>query len=826
MPSSTSVTTCLGAEVDAGQYREVLPELLEIVGQNPFHEELRGTLMLALYRADQQAAALSSYAQVRKLLANELGVNPGLHLQSLYLRILNADPKLLLERDAQHYQLTTLSGDNSQSNESPAEARGVSSSAQLPRPLSSFVGRHNQLVKARSYVKAEHANSVIVMAIAGAAGVGKSAFAIRLAHELAPMYPDGQFHLNLRGFEPSGQPLEAAQALRTLIDSLGIDSSQLPLSLDPLSAHYRGHLAGRKVLLLLDNARDAAQVISLLPGNPGSLVIVTSRNQLTSLVTHHEAKVITLDTLSAEEADELLWRRLGEDRMAAEPEARRRIAERCAYLPLALAIISARAASHPEFPLSTLAEELSEIGGRVEQLSLETDQTASNLRAVFSLSLEGLSSAAQELFRMLAHHPGPEASTESLASLAGQPVDTVRRLLNELTQSHLLTESMPGRYAFHDLLRAYAMELAESRVGNQNVPRMRILDHYLQSSCNASRALDPHVSALTLSPPMLGVSPQTFSGQRAALAWFGSEHQILLRCIDQALADRHDQQAWQIAVSAIHYLDRRGHHEDLRATHEKARQAAQRLGDTAAEALALRGLAKSHAMLGDWGTARSFAEQTVELLSNHPDAAVRAESHRQLAWVAHEQSDSATALKHTQKALDLHLQGDNASLIAKSLNSLAYCKISLFQYSIAISHCQEALRLLHGLHDQSGEADVLDTLGLALQHAGKNQDAVDIYESSVDLATRAGSAVWGIADTLLRLGQSYNLLGRVDESRRAWVRALEMLESITHSNAERLRCHLDELLSEIPPQRSLGLAGRYKQVGRVSLRCVFGGFAQ
>jgi hypothetical protein len=319
---------------------------------------------------------------------------------------------------------------------------------------------------------------VVISAVSGTAGVGKTALAVYWAHQVADRFPDGQLYVNLRGFDPSGSVMHPAEAVRRFLDALNVPPERIPVDLDAQAVLYRSQLAGKRMLVVLDNARDTAQVRPLLPGAPGCLVLVTSRNQLTSLIAGDGARPISLDLLTDEEARQLLARVLGVDRVAAEPAAVAEIITRCARLPLALALVAARAAVGPHGELQLLAEELRDTQQRWQLLT--GDEPTTNVQAVFSWSYQALTPHAARLFRLLGLHPGPDIAAAAAASLAGLPPSTVRPMLAELVRASLLAEHSPGRYAFHDLLRAYATDLAQRTDSDRqrHAATARILNHY------------------------------------------------------------------------------------------------------------------------------------------------------------------------------------------------------------------------------------------------------------------------------------------------------------------------------------------------------------
>jgi len=347
--------------------------------------------------------------------------------------------------------------------------------------VASFVGRSGHLRALDALLQDQGAapTAVVISAIAGMAGVGKTALAVHWAHRVAGRFPDGQLYVNLRGFDPGGAGLDPGQALHGFLEAFGVPPARIPEDLAAQSGLFRSLLAGKRMLVLLDNARSAEQVRPLLPGSPGCLAIVTSRDKLAGLVATEGARPLALDLLTAADARDLLARRLGADRVAAEPAAIACIIAACARLPLALTIAAARAATSPTFPLAAIAAELREAASALDPF--DAGESATDVRTVFSWSYRALSAPAARMFRLLGLHPGPDVAVTAAASLAAVPPGQARALLAELTRAHLLAEHAPGRYAFHDLLRAYASELASAQEcpADRASAVHRLLDHYL-----------------------------------------------------------------------------------------------------------------------------------------------------------------------------------------------------------------------------------------------------------------------------------------------------------------------------------------------------------
>ncbi|MEU3143581.1 BTAD domain-containing putative transcriptional regulator [Streptomyces sp. NPDC006999] len=436
----TALEARLDVDVQLGRHHEVIAELIPLTGRHPLREQLCRLLMLALYRSGRQAEALAAYRGTRSALVRELGVEPGASLQNLHDRILAADPALMPDpapaplrpayplrqlrpsvtpvasepsvvasADGRAGDDTATGGrtaDEPASDDGPADRptdgadrcdphgtpEGTARPAQLPADLPTFAGRHAELERTEALLPEDGSppSTVVISAIGGMGGIGKSTLAVHWAHRVADRFPGGQLYINLRGFDPTGSAVTPDDAVRIFLDALGVPPMRIPSGLDAQVALYRSLLARSRLLILLDNARDTEQVRPLLPGSPGCLVIVTSRNRLTGLVAGEGAQPLTLDQMTSAEAHDLLARRLGTDRLAAEPEAADEIIARCGRLPLALAIVAAHACAHPAFPLSAIADEVSDSHGSLDAFAGGDDITT-DVRAVFSWSYKALS---------------------------------------------------------------------------------------------------------------------------------------------------------------------------------------------------------------------------------------------------------------------------------------------------------------------------------------------------------------------------------------------------------------------------------------------------
>jgi DNA-binding SARP family transcriptional activator len=532
----------LDAELHLGCHAQAVPGLQRLVREHPLREHPHALLMLALYRCERQAEALAVYQDARRVLVGELGVEPGAELRELHQRILVADPAL---------------APPGAPPEAPAPEAGPAVPAglapltprQLPGMAAHFTGRVSELAALDAMLRAagdEEPGTVVITTICGAAGVGKTALAVRWSHRVADQFPDGQLYVNLRGFDPSGTPAETGEVIRGFLEALGVAAERIPPGLATQAGLYRSLLAGRKLLIVLDNARCEQQVRPLLPAGPGCLVLLTSRSALTGLAAAEGARLLSLRVLDPAEARQMLAARLGCQHAEADP-AVAEIARLCAYLPLALSVAAARAAARPGFPLAALATELR--AGRSRLDALDSGDPEVSVRGVFSWSQEWLSDPGRRMFRLLGVHPGPDISVAAAASLAGADRAEASRSLAELTRAHLLAEHRPGRYAFHDLLRAYAAEqvTAGGIDGERREAIGRVLDHYRHTANAANRLLQPAGDALaTITPPRPGVTPERLAGSAEARAWLHAERRVLLALLALAADDGIDTRGWQL----------------------------------------------------------------------------------------------------------------------------------------------------------------------------------------------------------------------------------------------------------------------------------------
>jgi tetratricopeptide (TPR) repeat protein len=663
----------------------------------------------------------------------------------------------------------------------------------LPAPVPSFTGRQAELRALSSALGGGDGTrgAVLVFVIIGTAGVGKTTLAVHWAHQVAAHFPDGQLYVNLRGFDPAGQTMAPAEAVRCLLDALRVPAQRVPPSLDGQHALYRSLLADKRMLVVLDNARDTGQVRPLLPGSSGCVVLVTSRNQLTGLVAADGAHPVVLDLLSPAEAREFLTRRLGTTRVAAEPVAAEEIATRCARLPLALAIAAARAVVQPRLTLRCLASEVRDTQHRWAVLTADDDAT--DVRTVFSWSYDALSPPAARLFRLLGLHPGPDLTEAAAASLAGLTPTEVRPSLAELARAYLTVEHVPGRYALHDLLRDYAAELARTTDPADQRQRAvrRMLDHYLHSAFAGDRLLSAHRDPIGLGPPASGCRPEAPADLGRALDWFSAEHAVLLAVLDLAVTGW-DTYTWQLAWSLATYLERQGHWQEWVGSGYVAVAAAERTGDRSAQAAARRLVARASLEAGRIDEAHAELRRAAQLFEESGDLVQQAHTHLLISDVCERRGHLADALDNARRALDLYRAGGHLRGHADALNTVGWYHACLGEHQHAITYCEQAL----ALHQRLGPGIVLattwDSLGYAHHHLGHHSRSVTCYQHAVDMFRELGDR-HREAESLTRLGEVHRDAGDLVATADAWHRALTILDDLEHPDADDLRARLGQL---------------------------------
>lgn len=774
----TTIEQRVELDIALGGAIDVITELRRLVAENPLRERLRELLMLALYRANRQADAVGEFHAARRCLRDELGIDPGPDLDGLYQRILRADPDLLR---------SAIIGDQ------PPGAlhdEGRAAPAELPHALPSFTARTAELRRLDALIGGDAAaTQMVTIAITGTAGVGKTSLALTWAHRVRELFPDGQLYVNLRGYEPSGEIVHPAQAIRGFLDSLSSRPRALPVDLAGQAALYRSMLAGRRMLVVLDNARSAEQARPLLPGTPGCVVLVTSRSQLAGLVASEGAHAVDLDLLSADEARGLLELRLGSVRVATEPLAVDQIITACARLPLALTIAAARA--RPQISLAAVAVELMDA-----QLGLDVfngGEAMSDIRTVFSWSYDRLSTSARRVFRLLGMHPpAPDISLHAVASVAGVNVRETRGLLAELTEANLVTEQQAGRFVMHDLLRAYAGELAalEEPAAECALAARRTVDYYLHTAYAADRLLAPHREGeIEIGGPVAGVTVPDLADHAGALAWFSVEHVGLLAAARHGVDLGLDEQVWQLCWSLTHHFEYHAQWHDSVSAYSIALDAAGRLGNSRAAALIHQLLSRPYVRLSRFAEADAHLESALVYFEGVGDVGAQAHVHRLMCWVFERKGRYADALAQAARALSLYREAGSRTGEARALNAVGWFHALLGDVHSALLSCHQALALQQQIGDRNHEAETHDSIGyLYLRYADYGRSA-ESYLRALTIYRALGDR-FDEAETLTALGDARSAAGDEVTARAAWSGALAIFDELAHPDADLVRTRL------------------------------------
>jgi DNA-binding SARP family transcriptional activator/Tfp pilus assembly protein PilF len=779
--------------LERGDHARLLADLGRRTAAHPFDERLAGQLMLALYRSGRQADALDHYERVRGRLSEELGVDPSPALQRLRSQLLSGDPVLAVAGGDGSPNRTPGGGRTDEAPTVREAPRWLTVPRQLPAPPSSFTGRSDQISELDTAMAPQSRgdSAAAIAAIGGSGGMGKSWLALCWAYRNMDRFPDGQLYLNLRGFDPADEPLAPEVALGNLLEALGVPASAVPSRLDAQGALFRSLTAGRRMLVLLDNARDSSQVVPLLPGGPSCAVLVTSRQTLTGLVTAHGARPVALDVLSDAEAYELLLSHLGTHRLAAEPEAVAALIDHCGGLPLALGIVAARAATRPEAPLSLLADELRSAATRLD--ALNAGEVAVNLRSVLSCSVVALGGQAARVCVLLGLAPGPDIGLPAVASLVAAPIARTRAWLAEVLYAHLSQEAAPNRYRMHDLVRLYLSERARS-VAEYDEATNRVLDHYLHTAHAADNAIRAGSDPIPLTPARPGVVAEPITDHSRALDWFTAEHDVLVAAVEQAAAHGFDSHAWQLAQACQTFLSRREHWHDLLRTQRTAVGAAQRLADPLAQTYAHRGLGNAYIGLGRYEQAHAQLELALEFAAAVDEPVCLAHAHRGLGRLFAKQGRFDAALPHDERALEIYGRAANPFGQAAALNALGWHLTHLGESQAAVTRCSQALALYEKLGDRHGQALTWDSLGYARFRLGEHRAAVACYERAVEIFRELDHRKL-MGASLVELGDVLHAAEDALAARGVWEEALRVYAELRDPAADGVRERLRRVVS-------------------------------
>ncbi|QUQ62334.1 AfsR/SARP family transcriptional regulator [Kutzneria sp. CA-103260] len=737
-----------------GQHAALVPELLARAGEHPLDERAAGQLMLALYRTGRQAEALTRYEDVRRRLAADLGADPGPELRELHQRILTADPALTTRRP-------------------------VVVPRQLPAPPAWFAGRTAEL-EALSQALAV-GDTVPVATVWGNGGIGKTALALRWAHRHLDEFPDGQLHVNLRGFDATADPVPPSVALRAFLEALGVAGGDVPTDLDGQAALYRSLLADRRMLVVLDNAADSAQVGPLLPGSPTCAVIVTSRDRLAGLVSNHGARPLSVG---------LLGDRIGAALVAAEPEAVSELLACCAGFPLALSLVAGRAQTRPGFPLAALAAELRDATTRLGVL--DEDDPGAGVSAVLSCSHRALPAEQARVFALLGLSPGPDISLGAAAAITGLPPARIAPVLRGLERLSLLQQDVPGRWRMHDLVRLFAV----SRVVDAREPALRrLVAFYIHSGAAADRALDVFSQAVEYVPLPPDCQPDEPAD---GMGWFDSERACLLAVQRLAVELRWHTEVWQLAWVTVVYCYRRGLHLDNLAFWEASLLTLSHV-DSETAAIIHRMAGRAYSRVQRFPESLDHLQNALGLIDPDRDPVNLCRTEQAIALVYKRLHEWQPALDHQLAALDAARRTGEPIWVGEALNLVATFAARLGRHDWARTRCAEALAIFRQHKDIENEADATDVLGVIAAMTGDHATAVGHHQRALDLYRQSGNNTV-IGATLADLGRAQLALGQLDAARDAFQQAIAVYDRQSRdAEADAVRQELANLL--VPSQR-------------------------
>lgn len=663
---------------------------------------------------------------------------------------------------------------------------------QLPPDLEAFRGREEALKAVHRYTDqiAKGGGHVVVSALGGMAGVGKTALAVHWAHQAAGRFADGQLYVNLRGFEESGDPVDPGDALGGFLRALGVPSSSIPADTEARAALFRERTASRRLIVLLDNARATDQVRPLLPASPGCLTIITSRNHLSGLAVSEGALLIDLDVWSHDEALAALAARIGEARCRAESEAAGELVRLCGHLPLAVAILSAHLSTQPRLRLHIAVRELSESRSALDALA--TDDQRVDVRTVFSWSYNALAPDTARFFRHICLQPASTLSAQAAASLAWVEMTEARRHLRALTSASLVTRDAEGRYILHDLVRAYGAELAEQLKDDRVAAEIRLLD-YLRHNAYAANRFVARMPTDLPDEPVPGVISIGIDNHDEGMHWYQQEEAgaaAALVALDDPRLLRHRS---NVSLEWAPYDVLAGRWTEAITAARIGLDAALILDDSFAIVSSCRDLARARIETGRLDEAAAIVDLMVERLEKlQPRHRIRAE--RNAAWMRDKQGRHTDALQHARTAVAIARELDSRVQLANALSAECWNLTMVGEFQEALSVCREALSLLQEVGNRIDELTVWDTVGYAQHGLGDFDAAITSYGKALRIGEETRHDYYQ-AMVLDHQASTYLALGDIGQAHASWTRAAELLDRLHIARAVEVQAKADALPS-------------------------------
>ncbi len=761
----------IDADLHLGRHAELVPELQSLAAEHPLRERFHAHLLLALYRSGRQADALAAYRDARQVLVGELGIEPGPELKQLHQQILDADPAL-----ADTAPAASAVGEAAPARRAPR---------QLPAAVAGFTGRAAELEALTKILRSAEVGTrgtVVISAIGGTAGVGKTALAVHWAHQAAEVFPDGQLYVNLRGYDP-GRPMSATDALAGFLRSLGVPGQDIPAEEAERAARYRSLLADQQMLIVLDNASSAEQVRPLLPGTPACTVLVTSRDALAGLVARDGAHRLDLDLLPLQDAISLL-RELTGARADTSTGAIAALAQLCCRLPLALRVAAELIAARPSVPLGELVGELTDQQRRLDRLDAGGDSRTA-IRAVFSWSYRYLDADAARAFRLAGLHPGSDFDPYAVAALTGSELQQARRMLDKLARAHLIQPGGPGRHGMHDLLRAYARELADARDTEleRRAALTGLFDHYLHTAATAMDTLYPaeRHRRPSIHPPTTASPPVTDPAE--ARLWLDAELANLVTAAGHATDSGWPGHAIRLALTLFRYLDAGGLYPEAVTIHTCACRAASDTGDRAGEADAHNGLGAVDLRQGRYQQAADHFQQSLALFRQTGDRIGQARALGNLGNARFQQGcyDQATSLH--EQALGLYRAAGDRIGETITLGNLGGVEQQQGRYEKAAHHHEQSLALARATGNSNSESYALLNLGIVSSLRGRYPNAISQLHQALILFRETGQRR-GEAAALTRIGDVHLRQGRSEQASHHHQQCLALCREIGDRSGE------------------------------------------